>query len=104
METHDQVATWWIVKQGDGRLARFSDLISDFTDLDMTEMEAILVCQREGMSTEDAFEEVQIALDSSSFRLTVAIRIIRKTYGDPLANDRAFRTRHEDSNVVTFEL
>ena len=44
---------WRIVKQPNGLLARFSDIVDDFTDLNMTEAEAFECC-REYCGIKDA--------------------------------------------------
>ena len=36
---------WRIVKQPDGRYARFSDVVDNFTHLNMTREEALVVCR-----------------------------------------------------------
>ena len=48
---------WRIVKQPNGLLARFSDIVDDFTHMDMTENEALEVC-REYCGIEDAKRKV----------------------------------------------
>ncbi len=48
---------WRIVKQPNGLLARFSDIVDDFTHIDMTENEALEVC-REYCGIEDAKRKV----------------------------------------------
>lgn len=51
---------WRMVKQPNGLLARFSDIVDDFTHLNMTENEAIQVCMTEhGMSEEAAKAKVR---------------------------------------------
>lgn len=36
---------WRIVKQPNGMLARFSDIVDNFTDLNLTEAEALELCE-----------------------------------------------------------
>lgn len=48
---------WRIIKQPNGLLARFSDIVDDFTHMNMTEAEALEVC-REYMGEEDARRKV----------------------------------------------
>jgi len=48
---------WRIVKQPNGLLARFSDIVDDFTNLNMTESEAFECC-REYCGIEDAKRKV----------------------------------------------
>ena len=38
---------WRIVRQPDGLLARFSDVVDNFTDVNMTTVEALLLCIQE---------------------------------------------------------
>jgi len=51
---------WRILKQPNGKLARFSDVVDDFTHFDMTEEEAIELC-RKSMGERDAKEKVSRA-------------------------------------------
>lgn len=53
---------WLIVKQPNGRLARFSDVVNDFTHLDMSEEDALALC-REIMPPSVATRTVQDAQD-----------------------------------------
>ena len=53
---------WRIDKQPNGKFARFSDIVDDFTHLDMTEEEALLVC-RENCGIETAKQKVKNAVD-----------------------------------------
>ena len=48
---------WRIVKQPNGLLARFSDIVDDFTHMDMTEAEALEVC-REYLGIAEAEKKV----------------------------------------------
>ena len=48
---------WRIVKQPNGLLARFSDIVDDFTHMNMTEAEAFEVC-REYLGVEEAKRKV----------------------------------------------
>ncbi len=49
---------WRIVKQPNGLLARFSDVVDNFTAVDMTVDEAIEECKSQGMGHEDAVAKV----------------------------------------------
>lgn len=53
---------WRIVKQPNGRYARFSDVVDDFTDMDMTEQEAYDLC-REYLGVEDAKRKVRAGVE-----------------------------------------
>jgi hypothetical protein len=48
---------WRIVKQPNGLLARFSDVVDNFTDLNMTDEEALVLC-REHLGIADAQQKV----------------------------------------------
>jgi hypothetical protein len=50
---------WRIVKQPNGRLARFSDVVDDFTHMDLTEQEARDVCRANDCSVSEAAEKVR---------------------------------------------
>lgn len=52
---------WRIVLQPNGKLARFSDIVDDFTHMDMTAEEATEVC-REHMGRREAKEKVRAGL------------------------------------------
>ena len=49
---------WRIVKQPNGLLARFSDVVDHFTHIDMTEAEALEVCIDNGCSSDLAQTKV----------------------------------------------
>ncbi|MCK5506072.1 MAG: hypothetical protein KAJ10_12980, partial [Thermodesulfovibrionia bacterium] len=53
---------WRIVKQPNNKLARFSDIVDDFTHINMTMSEAIEIC-RESLGTEDAIKKVQAGIE-----------------------------------------
>lgn len=57
---------WSIVKQPNGKLARFSNVIDDFTHVDMTELEAVELC-REQMSHDDANAKVRAGIDDIKY-------------------------------------
>lgn len=55
---------WRMVKQPNGLLARFSDIVDNFTDLDLTETEALELCKEcYDLSRQDAEEKVRAALE-----------------------------------------
>ena len=89
---------WRIVKQPNGLLARFSDIVDDFTDMDMTEAEAIKVCL-ENMSLHDAEIKVKAGLEdwkpwtsgkrgSGLDRWNDCIRKVKCIHGDGIAQER----------------
>lgn len=59
---------WSFVKQPNGRLARFSDVVDNFTHMDLTVKEATQICMHEhGMTEKDAFEKIQRGLDDEPY-------------------------------------
>ena len=45
---------WRIVRQPNGLLARFSDIVDDFTDVDMTDAQALFLCtEKSGVDIAD---------------------------------------------------
>jgi len=56
---------WRIVKQPNNKLARFSDIVDDFTDFNLSEEDAIEMCIKEySMNIKDAKEKVKRGMDS----------------------------------------
>lgn len=54
---------WRFVRQPDGLLARFSDVVDDFTHASLTDAEAVRVCVAEhGMREDDARQKVAGAM------------------------------------------
>ena len=76
---------WRIVKQPNGLLARFSEVVDNFTHANLTVAEAMELCV-EDMSVAAATQKVQRGIDSDS-RWTEAIGIIRRVHGE----DEVFR-------------
>lgn len=83
---------WRIVKQPNGRLARFSDVVDNFTDVDMSEEEAIRLCHDEhGMSAAEANKKVKAGVDdltpwtmtpgSGQDRWDDCLKTIRRVHG-----------------------
>lgn len=53
------MVAWRIVKQPNGLLARFSDIVDNFTELNMTEPEAVELCSKVyDLSMPDAMRKV----------------------------------------------
>jgi len=50
---------WRIVKQPNGLFARFSDIVDDFTHMNMSESEAFVVCKEEGCGEYEAFNKMK---------------------------------------------
>ena len=72
---------WRIVQQPNGKLARFSDVCDDFTDVDMDHWEAVDECIREGMSVMDAIEKVKRGIEAGNARYLECLEIIRTIHG-----------------------
>jgi hypothetical protein len=72
---------WRIVEQPDRRLAVFSDVVDDFTSVDMTFGEAIDECIRRGMSVMDAIEKVKRGTESGNARYLACLETIRTIHG-----------------------
>lgn len=90
---------WRIVKQPNGLLARFSEVVDDFTHYDMTEDEAMEVCQ-EVMDYLDACYKVARGLDDEPLgghrtfrgdglnRFRYCIETIAAVHGKQIAKER----------------
>ncbi len=89
---------WRIVKQPNGKLARFSDIVDDFTDMDMTEAEAFECC-REYLGIEDAKRKVKAGLEdwkpwtigikgNGTERWQNCIKTIKSIHGEDTAKER----------------
>jgi len=72
---------WRIVQQPDGKLARFSEVVDDFTDVDMTYEEALDECIRQGMSVIDAIEKVKRGIEAGNARYLESLETIRTIHG-----------------------
>jgi hypothetical protein len=72
---------WRIVQQPDGKLARFSEIVDDFTDVDMTYEEALDECIRHGMSVIDAVDKVMRGIDAGNARYLECLETIRTIHG-----------------------
>jgi hypothetical protein len=87
-----------IIKQPNGKLARFSEVVDDFTHINMDVIEATRVCMEEGMSVEKANAVVGRGINDNSTlngktsgsgmeRWNEALSIIKSNHGN-LAVDR----------------
>ena len=55
---------WRIVKQPNGLLARFSDIVDNYTHINMTQEEAIALCvDTQDMGKESAIKKVQAGIE-----------------------------------------
>jgi hypothetical protein len=72
---------WWIVRQPNGRLARFSDTINNFTHMNMSVAEAVEVCKKQ-LKLEDAFSKVELGMEDTALRRWAdALMRIQDVYG-----------------------
>jgi hypothetical protein len=89
---------WRIVKQPNGLLARFSDIVDDFTDYDMTEDEAFEVCHHD-LGVEESKRKVRAGIEdwppwkidikgTGHDRWDESIKTIRSIHGDNIAAQR----------------
>jgi hypothetical protein len=72
---------WRIVQQPNGKLARFSEVVDDFTDVDLTYEEALDECIRHGMSVMDAIEKVNRGIKAGNARYLECLETIRTIHG-----------------------
>jgi hypothetical protein len=72
---------WRIVQQPNGKLARFSDVCDDFTDVEMDFTGAVDECVREGMSVMDAIEKVNRGIKAGNARYLECLETIRMIHG-----------------------
>lgn len=80
---------WRIIQQPNGLLARFSEIVDDFTDYDMSVEEAETLCRHEvGIGVLEAKEKVQRGLDAGLARFDEAIKIVRRVHGKMVAKER----------------
>ena len=89
---------WRIVKQPNGLLARFSDIVDDFTHINMSEAEALEVC-REYLGIVEAEKKVLAGvqdwkpwtngvLGSGLDRWSASIQTIKLVHGEEVALKR----------------
>lgn len=93
---------WRIIKQPNGLLARFSDVVDDFTDYDLGKIEAIELCMNEHrLLQSEAIRKVNRGVfdapipgfvertaDDGLDRWRQAIARIRAAHGDAVAEKR----------------
>ena len=79
---------WRIIKQPNGFFARFSEIVDDFTDYDMTEEDVIELCKTSyDMDDIGSQGKLQRAIDNPQ-RWDDAIKIIEAIHGANIANER----------------
>jgi hypothetical protein len=87
---------WRIVKQPNGRYARFSEVIDNFTDVDMSRADALeMCCDEYMMKLEDAEKKVQQADDSGRRRYVESLEVIEMIYGQDVAFEMARLTQEQ---------
>lgn len=80
---------WRFVQQPNGLLARFSDVVDDFTDYNLTHLDAARLCVRQhNMSVEDADRKVERGWQAGMTRWPNEIETIRAVHGDAVAQKR----------------
>lgn len=89
---------WRIVKQPNGLLSRFSDIVDDFTHMDLTHDEAVEACNDEGCDPRHSEQKVKAGEEdhipwtstpgSGLDRWNDCIKTVRNVHGDETANER----------------
>ncbi len=84
--------SWRIVKQPNGRLGLFSDIVDDFVNMDLDYKQAVGLCIREGLTKEEAERKVDAGADDiipwtktkgdGKARWTHAIERVRTVHGE----------------------
>lgn len=77
---------WRIIKQPNGLYARFSEVVDDVTDYDMTSHEALELCEKLAGVEIGAMKFVGSHINPSRFE--EAIGIINEVHGEEIANER----------------
>lgn len=72
---------WRIIQQPNGRYARFSEVVDNFTDYDLTRAEALELCKGHGLKPETAEVKVRLAEQNPS-RYKGAMEIVRLIHGE----------------------
>jgi len=73
---------WKLVEQPNGLLSRWSDVVDNFTDYDMTEFDAYQLCRDEhGMMELPAANKIRRAREEPS-RFLVCLETIEAVHGD----------------------
>jgi hypothetical protein len=83
---------WRIVRQPNGLLARFSEVVDDFTHLNMSTRQTIQVCIEEGLEPPETWRKMEAGItDRDCKRWHEALSIISHVHG----NDRAATVEKE---------
>lgn len=74
---------WRFVRQPSGKLARFSEIVDDFTDYDLTEEEAFALCREYNLhDAEESRAKVKRGMDDLPlFRWKEALEVILHQHG-----------------------
>lgn len=90
---------WRIVKQPDGKLARFSEVVDDFTHMNMTEAQALALCismcgeeygrERVKAGCEDHIPWTDVPSKTGHTRWDEALEIVKSVHGTKAAQARA---------------
>ncbi len=78
---------WRIIQQPNGRYARFSEVVYDFTDYGLTRREALELCKRYGRNPQAAEAEVRRA-EKEQDRFTGAMDAVLRQHGMRIAKKR----------------
>lgn len=88
---------WRFVLQPNGKLARFSDIVDNFTDVDLTDEEAMGIARQEvGIGREEARAKIQaaradITRDGKKGRWNESLATIRAVHGEAVFREIAQR-------------
>ncbi len=85
---------WRLVRQPNGKLARFSDVVDDFTHFDMSDLSAYAFC-RDGAGVDAANSKLDAA-NANPTRFDECINIVADIHGD----ERAAARRAELSDAT----
>lgn len=77
---------WRLVRQPNGKLARFSEIVDNFTHFDMSDDEAFKLCH-DAAGLDVAQAKIERA-DAEPERFDEAIEIIKMVHGDDVAQNR----------------
>lgn len=78
---------WRFVEQPNGKLARFSEVVDDFTDYDLTDIDAYAIARQLGCDDQVSNSKI-IAAVTNPARFAEAIQIIGRVHGQEKAGQR----------------
>jgi len=89
---------WRIVKQPNGLYARFSDIVDDFTHMNLTEKQVITCCKKQGLGSCESADKLHAGKEdfipwtttpgSGSSRWDDCIETIKNCHGKRKMNSR----------------